>query len=293
MIRVADIQRFCMHDGPGVRTTVFLKGCPLRCRWCHNPETQRSEKEILLYESKCIGCSSCLAACENDAQIFSDIRAIDRERCVSCGRCALVCPTNALEVVGEDYTKDRLLEIIEKDRPFYGEMGGVTLSGGEPLLQGEAIELLSLCRGRGISTAVETCGYVSSDTVRKAVPLVDVFLWDIKDTDPVRHERYTGKGNERIIENLFVADSLGAKTRLRCILVSGVNTEREHYKRIADLYHRLTGCEGVELLPYHSYGGAKAAALGIKSDLCDSCIPSKEDVLAAKEYLKNKNVVVL
>ncbi len=291
-MRVADIQRFCMHDGPGVRTTVFLKGCPLRCAWCHNPETQNSKKELLYYKNKCIGCGAC-AVCSQKAHTFSEFHDINRDLCIGCGECSIECPTGALEIVGKDYTIQELLTIIEKDRAFYGENGGITLSGGEPFMQPEeALSLLEQCKKKGIHTAIETCGFFPSNILNRAVTLTDLFLWDIKDTDSYRHKEYTGASNEKIISNLMIADSLGAKTRVRCILINGVNTDQQHYENIAVIVAQLKHCEGVEFLPYHSFGGAKSAALG-KSNLGnDSWIPFKEQVAGAKEYLRQRGIFV-
>ena len=229
-LRVTEIQRFCMHDGPGVRTTVFLKGCPLRCAWCHNPETQRAEPELLLNVARCIGCLACVSVCPSEAQAFDSIRTVDRDNCRACGACAEVCPTAALEVCGREYTAGELADVIERDRAFYGERGGVTLSGGEPLLQGEGIlALLRECRERGIPTAVETCGFADPSVIEAAVPHVDLFLWDVKDTDDVRHKRYTGVSSARIIENLLeqtpacprmLSDKFGSEHLIRNALMS-------------------------------------------------------------------------
>lgn len=291
-MRVADIQRFCMHDGPGIRTTVFLKGCPLRCAWCHNPETQSKKRELLYYENKCIGCGAC-AVCNQNVHKFSEPHTIERDLCIGCGKCAAECPTGALEIVGKDYTVDKLFEIIEKDRAFYGEKGGLTLSGGEPFFQAEeSLAFLKLCKENGIHTAVETCGYFSLDILNGAIPLTDLFLWDIKDTDSKRHKEYTGVSNERIISNLMLADSLGAKTRIRCILINGNNTTKEHYKRVHEIYHKLKNCEGVEFLPYHSFGGAKDVALGKSNSGNDCWIPSKEQVSEAKNFLLQSRATV-
>jgi pyruvate formate lyase activating enzyme len=186
-----------------------------------------------------------------------------------------------------------LLEIILRDAPFYQNGGGVTLSGGEPFLQGEeALELLRLCKERGISTAVETCGYVSPALLEKAVPFVDLFLWDVKDTDDPRHLAYTGVSNKPIMENLRMVDSLGGKTRLRCILVNGVNTEEAHYTAIAELFHSLQNCEGAELLPYHPYGDSKAKAAGMASASHSEWIPSEETVLQGKNALLSQGVPI-
>lgn len=289
---VADIQRFCMHDGAGVRTTVFLKGCPLKCLWCHNPETQSAKKELLFYHNKCIGCGSC-NNCKQKAHIFNEAHTINHNLCIECGECAADCPTNALEIIGKEYTPQELLTFIKKDLAFYGENGGVTLSGGEPFLQSEdTLSLLELCKENGINTAVETCGYTSPDIIKRAIPLVDLFLWDIKDTDSHRHKEYTGVSNETIINNLKSADSLGAKTRIRCILVNGVNTENSHYENLVNIVSNLKNCEGVEFLPYHSYGNAKTLAQGKKIISTDEWIPSKECILKSKEYLKNREIPV-
>ena len=149
-LRVTEIQRFCMHDGPGVRTTVFLKGCPLRCAWCHNPETQKSIAELLFYQNKCIGCGECTISCPQGAHAIEKQHVIDREKCILCAECAKGCPTGALEICGNKYTVEEILSIAEKDRAFYGKSGGVTLSGGEPFAQGEAvIELLKACKEKG------------------------------------------------------------------------------------------------------------------------------------------------
>lgn len=288
-MRVAQIQRFCMHDGPGVRTTVFLKGCPLNCAWCHNPETQKSERELLFYSLKCIGCGECLV-CQNNVHVFDQSHKILRENCVACGECVAVCPTNALEIVGEDLSPEQLLEQVKKDRAFYCENGGVTISGGEAFMQGEPVlDFLSLVKQNGISTAVETCGFFPEQLVEKAVEVVDLFLWDIKDTHPVRHKLNTGVCPDLILKNLFKVDSLGGKTRLRLILVQGVNTNFEHYSAVLEIFKKLTHCEGVELIPCHTFGSAKSAALG-KDDIDEKFVPPKESVLAAKEFFEQNNV---
>lgn len=292
-LNVTEIQRFCMHDGPGVRTTVFLKGCPLHCAWCHNPETQAFKPELLFYPNKCIGCAACEAVCPNGVHTVLEKHLIDRAKCVACGECVKACPTTALELCGTSYTVGEILSAVKKDLAFYGENGGVTLSGGEPLAQGEAaLELLKACKESGLSTAVETCGYVASDLLQKAVPYVDLFLWDVKDTDSARHKQYTGVGNERILENLSLINEMNAKIRLRCILVNGVNTDERHYAAIAELAGRIQCLDGVELLPYHAYAGTKAVFLGGKDNGRTDWIPEKEEIEAAKAILRQRGVFV-
>jgi len=285
-LRVTEIQRFCMHDGPGIRTTVFLKGCPLRCAWCHNPETQKATAELLFDARRCIGCGACLKACAYGVHGGTDCHEVDREKCRVCGACTAVCPTHALELCGEEMSLEEILAEIERDRAFYGENGGVTLSGGEPFLQGRAaIELLRLCRQRGLHTAVETCGFFDEKLLADAVSATDLFLWDVKDTDSERHKRYTGVSNELILQNLARADALGARIRLRCILVAGVNTDAEHYRRIAALADSLSRLDGVDLIPYHAYGGSKATLLGLADNGRRDWIPTEEQIAEAKQSL--------
>lgn len=289
---VTEIQRFCMHDGPGVRTTVFFKGCPLRCLWCHNPETQQASPQLLFYPKKCIGCGGCAAVCPVHAHKGEQVHEIDREACLACGACANACPTGALEICGKAMTADEILSEVERDRAFYGEHGGITLSGGEPLMQEGIVDLLRECKKRGLSTAVETCGMVPYETVAEAIPVTDLFLWDVKDTNAERHKKYTGASNRTILENLTRADKDGAKTRLRCILVNGVNTEDEHYRKVADLAASLSHCEGVEFLPYHAYAGTKATFLGLKDNGVKEWIPTDEQVAEAKDFLRSHGLFV-
>ena len=279
---VAKIQRFCMHDGPGVRTTVFLKGCPLRCKWCHNPETQKKAREILFYEKKCIGCGAC-RECPQKARSSDTPQAIDRSACIACGKCADLCPSGALEMVGKEMTLNEILNEIKKDLAFYGKDGGITISGGEPFSQPKAVlSLLGECKALGISTAVETCGFGDESAFSETTPYVDLFLWDVKDTDSERHRVFTGVSNETIIRNLRTVDGRGGKTRLRCILVNGINTDEGHYRNVASLALSLSGCQGVEWLPYHTYGGSKSAALGLGDNGDISMIPSEKELEKAK-----------
>ena len=293
-LKVTEIQRFCMHDGPGVRATVFLKGCPLRCKWCHNPETQKTVKEILFYQNKCIGCQSCVSVCKNNAHTICDTHYIDRQKCTACGDCANSCPTGALELSGVDMCINDILSVVEKDGAFYGDNGGVTISGGEPFLQGEStVDLLKACKKLGLNTAVETCGHFDSEILKDAVSLVDIFLWDIKDTDSARHKRYTGVSNDLILKNLYLANDLGAKIRLRCILVNGVNTLDSHYQELSKIALSLKNLDGVEFIPYHAYGGTKSVFIGEEDNGNKAWIPTEKQVARAKEVLSNNGVLVL
>lgn len=291
--RITDIQRFCMHDGDGLRTTVFFKGCMLRCVWCHNPETQKQLSQLLYYKQKCINCGEC-AVCKNGVHGFEETHCVDYAKCIACGECAKRCPAGALEIAGQDIEVDEIVKRAMRDVDFYGDSGGVTLSGGEPMLQPKAaIELLKKLKENEVNTAVETCGYFDKQYLEEVVKYTDKFLWDIKDTDDTRHTEYTGVSNRKIIENLLLADSLGAKTVLRCIVVNGVNANEAHCRGIAEIYEGLTHCEGVELLPCHRFGLSKSEALGRNTSDFPDFTPSKEILEGMKSTLERFGVKLL
>lgn len=292
-LKVTEIQRFCMHDGPGIRTTVFLKGCPLRCEWCHNPETQKTGAERLFYQSKCILCGACSAVCPLGVHTVGGEHSIDRTKCRLCFACTENCPAAALEKCGRDMTVGEILSVVQRDYAFYGENGGMTLSGGEPFAQGEnTVALLKACKERGISTAVETCGYASPDVIRAAVPFTDLFLWDIKDTDDTRHKNHTGVSNKLILDNLELANKTGAKIRLRCILVNGVNTQETHYANIARIAEGIKVLDCVELIPYHAYGGTKAVFCGSVDNGNPRWIPTAAQTEEARAVLTARGICV-
>ena len=292
-LTVTEIQRFCMHDGPGIRTTVFLKGCPLRCAWCHNPETQRRQSELLLYPGKCIFCKNCENVCKTGAHAVSGEHVIVRENCKTCFDCVKGCPTGALETCGNAMTTEDILSAALRDTAFYGDSGGITLSGGEPFMQGDGVvELLRTCKAAGLSTAVETCGYADTHILREAAKSVDLFLWDIKDTNKERHEKYTGASNSLILENLNVINETGARIRLRCILVNGVNTHEAHYAALANIAARIKNFDGLEIIPYHAYGGSKSVFLGRKDNGRSEWVPTEDQIREAKSLLKSEGALV-
>ncbi len=289
---VTKIQRFSTHDGPGVRTTVFLKGCPLRCEWCHNPETQSVRQEVMVSSSLCVLCGSCAAVCA--AHRVGEEHSFDRSVCTGCGRCADACPTGALERAAAEMSAEEILSAVMQDAVFYGESGGITLSGGEPMAHpAGTIALLRAAKDAGLHTAIETCGYFSPEYLPELAAVTDLFLWDCKDSDPVRHERYTGVSNVRILENLRALDALGAQIELRCILVKGVNLTDAYLAAIAETYHALHNCPGVTLLPYHAYGSSKARQLGREDNAHPAWIPAEEDMAHARDFLRDRNVPLL
>ena len=287
---ITDVQRFCMHDGPGIRTTVFFKGCPLHCAWCHNPETQSGRPQILFTPSSCIRCGTCVNVCPTFSQRTIPVRTFDRAECVSCGTCAMNCPTGALSVSGRRVPIGTLLGQIRKDLAFYGDDGGLTVSGGEPTAQMPALlSLLEEAKNAGISTCLETCGVFPKEQIGALCRVTDLFLYDLKDTDEARLSENTGASLSRILSNLRAIDETGGKTVLRCILIPGVNLNDAHRKEIARIYQSLKHCLYAELLPYHPFGTSKAERIGQKKQPVFG-IPDKETVLRFAEELRNDGV---
>lgn len=292
---VTNIQRFSTHDGDGIRTTVFLKGCPLRCVWCHNPETQSARQQIFYTEQNCIGCGACFKACPNQAHFLSvdDCHRFDVKKCTGCGACTLKCPAKALEVTAKLMSLQEIMDQVMRDKAFYGKNGGITISGGEPLMYPEeCIELLKMAKTEKISTAIETSGFFDGKYIPLLAEYTDLFLWDFKDSDRERHNRNTGVYPDTILENLFTLDKFNVKILLRCILVSGVNTTEEHYRALAETYHKLSHCVGVELLPYHAYGGSKMVQIGYADNGKKEWVPSQTDIRHAIVLLEEIGVLV-
>jgi pyruvate formate lyase activating enzyme len=262
--RIARIARSAVHDGPGVRTVVFFKGCPLRCTWCHSPETQGIDAEVLLLQDRCICCGACLGACEHAAaRLQGDGPAIDRARCARCGDCAAVCPSGARELHGALLDVGAVMAAIRRDVPFYdGSGGGVTFSGGEPLLQPTfLVALLERCRAEGVRAAVETCGHAPREAALRVLEHSPLFLYDVKLVDNDRHRVATGASNTPIIANLRELAGRHADVVIRFPLVPGVTDDEENVRGVAALAASV-GVTRIDVLPYHRAGAAKYWRLG-------------------------------
>lgn len=287
---VLHVQRFSTHDGPGIRTTAFLKGCPLACRWCHNPEGMRSAPELVALPNRCVGCGACVAACPHGvATPASDGRGFEAAlgSCEACGACVDACPAGAREIAGRETTVGDLVAELVRDRPFYeASGGGVTFSGGEPLRQPAfLLEALDACRRAGLHTAVDTCGLVEPRDLLAAARLADLFLYDLKAVDPERHRDGTGAPNGRILDNLCALAAVHGEIWLRVPLVPGFNDDAAELDAMADLAAVLPAVRRVSLLPYHRLGAEKRGRLGLPSLEPEPVPPDRDAVrLAAARF---------
>jgi len=293
---VIKIQRFSIQDGPGIRSTIFLKGCPLRCLWCSNPEGQNPYPELMYNESLCLpDCTLCVRECEKSALRKAGGKVlIDRSKCVNCGRCAKVCPSKALSVVGTYMNPKDVLKVVIRDREFYERSGGgVTLSGGEPLYQPMFTkEVLRLCKDEGIHTALDTSGYASWETVETILRYTDLVLYDIKHMDPYLHKKYTGVYNDIILENLRRIDAVGVPIVIRVPIIPGLNDSYENISETANFIRKLNSVVSVDLLPYHRLGVTKYKMLGRDYALKDLKQPSKEYMSRVKDIFEQFGIRV-
>jgi len=277
---VFDIRRYSVHDGPGIRTTVFLKGCPLDCWWCHNPESQSPTMELLLRPERCVRCGACLPVCPVGAAVpAADGFSTQADLCRLCGECVSACPGEAREMAGREMTVAQVVAEIERDIPFYDESGGgVTFSGGEPFAQPAFLRaLLEACRTREIHTAIDTSGYVDWPVLDSIRPLTGLFLYDLKLIDDARHHAYTGVSNRRILENLRALLELGHPVILRVPLIPGVSAEMENICRLGELVAGLPGRVRIDLLPYHTAAAAKYRRMHRPYRLDGAVPPSREE----------------
>lgn len=286
---IFDIRKYSIHDGPGIRTTVFFKGCPLRCWWCHNPEGQDVEPELVYRKSRCLGCDECSKSCQREAiSLVAQSISVNREKCVPCNNCCRVCPSDALSIAGKQMTVKEILEEIEKDRTFYEESrGGVTFSGGEPLMQPDFLNaLLNECKERATHTAVNTCGFAQYEIIDRIRDKVDLFLYDIKTMDNRKHRKYTGASNEQILKNLKKLAESGSSIVISFPIIPGINDGDKNVTRTAEFISSLPNIQQINLLPYHRAGIEKYKNLGKPYKLDKIQPPSNQRVKSVKEKME-------
>lgn len=291
---IVNVQRYSVHDGPGIRTTVFFKGCPLKCWWCHNPENISLKEEMMSCKDKCTNCGRCIKVCREEAIRLKDGNPfVELEKCINCGRCAEFCISEAKEHVGKEVHINELMVHIKKDIPFYEESGGgVTFSGGEPLMQGEFLnEVLKRCKNLNINTTLDTCGYSDWEKIEKIHNKVDLFLYDLKIFDDEKHIKYTGVSNKLILENLKKLSSLGKNIYVRMPIIKGINDDSAHIDNCVKFLSDLNILQ-VNLLPYHKLGMDKYEKLDKEYKLTGEEKPSEREMEEMAEKFKLAGIKV-
>nr|WP_025774217.1 choline TMA-lyase-activating enzyme [Clostridium botulinum] len=299
--RIFNIQKYNMYDGDGIRTLVFFQGCPLRCKWCANPEGLEKKYRVMLKSNLCVNCGACVSACPVGIHTISNKtlkHEVNRDiDCIGCGKCKEACLKSAISIVGEEKTISELLKIVEEDRTFY-EMsgGGVTLGGGEVLMQPEAAtSLLMACKQEGINTAIETCGYTKLETILKVAEFVDLFLFDIKNINSDRHYELTGVRNERILENLQELLKKKYNVKIRMPLLKGINDSQDEIEKTMEFllsYKDYKNFKGIDLLPYHKMGVNKYNQLGMEYPIKDDPSLKSEDLDRIEGWIKKYDLPV-
>ena len=279
---IFDIKRFAIHDGPGIRTTVFLKGCPLSCWWCHNPESQSAKPDVLYRRALCVRCGACVETCPEDARsLLPDGVERDMARCIVCGTCVEACPSGALDRLGREVTVDELIEEIGRDTPFYDQSGGgVTFSGGEPLAQPVFLRLLlERCAEHDIHTAVDTCGFAKPDVLRSVAEVADLFLFDLKYMDPRRHLEFTGVHNDVILRNLVLLTEMGKDVLIRVPVIPSITDTVDNMDAIGKFVSSLSRRPRITLLPHHKPSEEKYSRFHLEKRLPpDTGTPSREEL---------------
>ncbi|MDC7235211.1 MAG: glycyl-radical enzyme activating protein [Spirochaetales bacterium] len=293
---IFDIKRFAVHDGPGIRTTLFIKGCPLNCKWCHNPEGLEAQRQLWYFQNQCLKCGDCVSVCpEGVLTLEEDGIRINRELCTSCGRCTGVCPTGALHFIGDIMDADTIEEELLKDLPFYEESGGgITLSGGEPLSRPELVrEILTRMKGKGIHTVVETSLFTSSEVLRSLIPLVDMFLSDIKIIDSAAHKEHAGVPNEQILENFRILADSEREVLVRIPVIPGFTDAPGNLEGIADFLCSLSRKLPVELMNFNPLARDKFRILGRPYEPADGDKPYSDEAMEAfRDIFRKKGLAV-
>ncbi len=292
---VTDIKRFAIHDGDGIRTTVFLKGCPLKCVWCHNPESISATFSLALFPEKCTSCGICAKVCPNGVHKFEDgVHTIDKTKCVHCGKCEQACPQNALRIYGKYMTVDEVISIVEEDKIFYETSGGgMTISGGEPAMQSEfTLALLKKAKEATISTAVDTCGFAKQEIYESFLPYTDIFLFDLKHMTSEGHLKCTGQDNALILSNLKFLAASNAKIEIRIPLVPGYNMDETTLQAMADFLADIKPTK-IKLLAYHSYARSKYIALGLTDTMPDVERPNQTQLERAAEFFQKRGLNIV
>jgi glycyl-radical enzyme activating protein len=287
---VFDIQKFCLHDGPGIRTTVFLKGCNLQCKWCHNPESISFKKQLSFNYSKCVLCGECVKVCPNNVhEIRDEKHVVHYEKCKNCGLCIENCVFDALKTIGREVTVNEVIYEVEKDKKYYQESGGgMTLSGGEATMQFEfSFELLKEAKKREIHTCLETNGVLKEENLIKLSQYVDMFLLDFKLADDELHKKFVGGSNAQVYSSIKLLAALGASVILRCPIIPGVNDNHEHFKEIARLSKEYKCIQYMEVMPYHSIGRDKWKHIGQEYSFRELDSVSKELSESWREIIKS------
>lgn len=295
---VMNIQRFSLHDGPGVRTTAFLMGCNLRCRWCHNPESFLMTRRMMFYQSKCLGCGRCASLCNRGAHAFGkDGHRMEPSRCIGCDRleaCAQHCPAEAMVVCGREYTPEELVRLMEKDRVFYAEDGGVTFSGGEAMLQEEFLrECLRRCQAKDLHTCVDTAANVDRERLLRIAEYTDLFLVDLKAMDPALHQKLCGVENGKTIENIRLLGEMGKPMWIRIPLVRGENAKESELRAMAQFLRDVPTVKRVDVFPVLNHAQDKYRALGMQGELFNEDGDNQELIATAIRILEKESDGVL
>lgn len=288
---ITNIQRFSLHDGPGIRTTVFFQGCSLRCKWCHNPETIPMHSVLLYYRTKCIGCRSCIATCQKHALDWADGIIRDESKCIICGKCTEVCPAQSLTLSSQFYSLEDLVRIVLRDLPFYlSSKGGMTCSGGEPLLQYDFVaRLLSMIKENGVHTAIDTAVNVPWNNIERVIPFTDLFLVDYKLANNGQHRGYCGADRHLISENLRNLINTGKSIWIRVPVIPGVNDNTLFLDQMADELSSYNFAGLIELLPFHRMGAGKYEALGQHYEFSEIDPPTQQKMASLRAHLQTND----